>query len=96
MCQIILYSYHINLNERGSFYADVRDAADQTVFEIRAGNELGDDERDIFELGFMRNAYDMSGLTTYLHNLGVIPKDGMVVLECELDLWNDYIRRNEQ
>jgi hypothetical protein len=35
------YTYHINLNERGSFFADVRDASGKTVFAIKAGNESG-------------------------------------------------------
>ncbi|WP_240533969.1 hypothetical protein [Aeromonas veronii] len=40
-----LYGYYINLDERGDFYADVRDADGSTVFEIRAGESLGKTSR---------------------------------------------------
>jgi len=66
------YGYHVNLNERGSFYADVRNAEGVTVFEVRAGNEVGEDESSIFEDGFMSHAEDMDGLTDYLRDLAII------------------------
>lgn len=66
------YQYYINLNERGSFYADVRNQNGNTVFEIKAGNELGPDESSIFEDGFMKNIHDMDGLKAYLVSLGVM------------------------
>lgn len=72
------YFYHINLDERGSFYADVRDGNDKTVFEIKAGDELAEDETSIFEDGFMKNKHDINGLAHYLIDLGVIAKgDGI-------------------
>lgn len=46
-----IYKYFINLDERGSFYADVRNQAGKTVFEIKAGNELAEDESSIFNNG---------------------------------------------
>lgn len=58
------YTYHINLDERGSFEADVRNAFDKTVFEI-SGNE-------IFEEGFMKNKADVTGLTAYLKSIGIL------------------------
>ena len=73
------YTYYINLDERGSFYADVRDQNEKTVFEIRAGNELAEDETSIFEDGYMRDARDVDGLTDYLRDLRVIPKTAVVV-----------------
>jgi len=39
--------YYVNLNERGSFYADVRDESGETVFEVRAGDALDADESDL-------------------------------------------------
>lgn len=63
--------YFINLNERGSFYADVRRDG-KTIYEIWAGNELKEDETSIFEDGFMKNPRDLSGLTEYLNDLGLI------------------------
>lgn len=69
-----ILTYHINLDERGSFSADVR-RKNKTIFEIKAGDELGEDETSIFEDGFMKNKYDMVGLTDYLFDLGVIKFD---------------------
>ena len=48
------YEYHINLNERGYFFADVRDHEGETIFEIHGF--------DIFEDGFMSHEYDLDGL----------------------------------
>lgn len=69
-----ILTYHINLDERGSFSADVRRDG-KTIFEIKAGNELAEDESSIFEDGFMKNKYDMEGLTDYLFEMGVIDKN---------------------
>jgi len=65
------YTYHINLDERGTFFADVRDANDKTVFEIH--------DFDIFEHGFMKHKEDIDGLRKYLVNLGIIsPGDKLI------------------
>jgi len=53
-----IYTYHINLDERGEFYADIRKNDDETVFEIKGSQ--------IFEDGFMKNKKDMVGLKEYL------------------------------
>lgn len=66
------YEYWINLNERGSFYADVRNSSGKTVFEIKAGDELGPDESSIFDDGFMKHIHDMDGLKAYLVQLGIM------------------------
>jgi hypothetical protein len=58
------HTYHINLDERGEFFADVRDENDTTVFEIHGF--------DIFEDGFMADAHDIDGLTAYLQHLNII------------------------
>ena len=68
----IEYTYHINLNERGSFFADVRNSSGKTVFEIKAGDELGEGESSIFEDGFMKNIHDMDGLKQYLIQMGIM------------------------
>ncbi len=60
------YEYFINLDERGEFYADVRDPDGNTVFEIKGF--------DIFKDGFMKNKYDIVGLGDLLHLHGVMPK----------------------
>lgn len=78
--QIPRFEYHINLDERGSFSADVRNAeTGETVFEIKSGNELGEDESSIFEDGFMRDKHDMDGLSSYLTDLGILPAGAELV-----------------
>lgn len=73
------YTYHINLDERGSFYADVRNSSGKTVFEIKAGNEIGPDESSIFDDGFMKHPHDLDGLKQHLVNLGIMsPKTKLV------------------
>lgn len=74
-----IYGYYVNLDERGSFYADVRDAGGKTVFEVRAGNELDDDVSSLVDDGFMRDLRDTQGLTDYLRSMSVIPADAQVL-----------------
>jgi hypothetical protein len=38
-----LYGYYVNLEERGQFYADVRDEKDQTVYEIKNEDDEPED-----------------------------------------------------
>lgn len=85
-----IFGYYINLDERGRFYADVRDEDGETVFEIKAGDLLEDDESDIFQDGFMKNKNDLPGLTEYMKDLGVVPPDARLLsanqFEHELEL----------
>jgi len=81
----LIYGYYINLNERGYFYADVRDADGNTVYEIRDGASLEEDEASIFEDGYMRHVYDLSGLTEHLRTLGVIPQNAEVLMSSEFE-----------
>lgn len=74
-----LYGYSINLDERGDFYADVRNERGETVFEIKAGNSLDEDEASIFEVGYMKHKHDLAGLTDYLRSLNIIPDDAKIV-----------------
>ncbi|MBB3923722.1 hypothetical protein [Xanthomonas arboricola] len=77
-----LFGYYIDLNERGSFIADVRNQKGEAVFEIRAGNELGDGEASIFDDGYMRDKDDLSGLSSYLVELGIIEaEDKLLAME---------------
>lgn len=71
--------YYVNLDERGSFYADVRQADGKTVFEVRAGNELGEDESNPVDDGFMKHLRDVDGLTQYLRSIKVIDQDARVL-----------------
>jgi hypothetical protein len=74
------YAYHINLDERGSFYADVRNQNGNTVFEIKAGNELGENESSIFEDGYMKHKNDIEGLRNHLIELGIMNKNQTLIM----------------
>ena len=52
-----VYRYFINLDERGEFYADVRNVRDRSIFEIKGF--------EIFEDGWMRHKHDLDGLKRY-------------------------------
>ena len=67
-----VYEYYINLDERGSFYADVRNEKGKTIFEIKAGNELEEGDSSIFEDGFMKHPKDIDNLRKYLVSLGIM------------------------
>ena len=67
------FTYHINLDERGEFNADVRDCNDTTVFEFSGGW--------MFEDGFMDNKKDVDGLASYLASIGLIPLDALLSFE---------------
>lgn len=65
------YEYHVNLDERGEFYADVRDAKGCTVFEIHG--------HDIFDDGFMAHGSDVKGLEDYLIALDILKPNDYIV-----------------
>jgi len=67
----MIFSYYINLDERGEFFADVRDHADNTVLEIHGV--------DIFEDGFMSHKYDLDGLRDYMATLGICTRDDNII-----------------
>lgn len=66
------YSYFINLDERGEFYADVRNESDKTVLEIH--------DTWIFEDGFMADKLDMDGLHEYMYDMQMIEPDDCIVI----------------
>lgn len=73
------YFYVIDLDERGSFRAHVEDQAGQTVFEFVSGNELAEDESDLFQDGWMRGKNDIEGLEKYLRDRGIIGRYDQLV-----------------
>lgn len=75
-----ILKYHVNLNERGSFYADVRNESGETVYEVRGGNELAEDETDLVTDGFMRDLMDTRSLTDYLRDMAVIGPDDHIII----------------
>ena len=67
----MIYTYHINLDERGEFYADVRDHAENTIYEIRGF--------DIFEDGYMSDKSDLNGLRSMLVDFGMMNNHDNIV-----------------
>lgn len=68
-----IYVYVVNLDERGDFYADVRNArTGETVHEVRS-----DEEGKVWEIddGFMKHKDDLEGLKKYLLDLKMIEND---------------------
>jgi hypothetical protein len=82
-----MYGYYINLDERGSFYADVRDADGETVLEIH--NDEEDGTIGLVEAGYMRHARDLDGLRTYMIDVLGYPASievlDMATFEARLD-----------
>jgi len=75
------FAYHINLDERGTFYADVRDERNQTVYEIKIDDADPDWDSwnaSIFADGFMRDKRDLDGLKDHLVELGIIDEDDVL------------------
>jgi|GEM_PF-3343887 len=86
-----IFGYYINKNERGEFYADVRNEDGETVYEIRSDEETG--EVPEVEDGHMRNERDIQGLEWMLKKSRVIPSNGELYtsrdFESELDADED-------
>lgn len=79
------FGYYINLDERGSFFADVRDDAGETIFEIRCEG----DDFWIFEDGWMESKLDVDGLADYMVDLGLITRGSTVLLSHEFEARNE-------
>ena len=62
-----VYRYFINLDERGCFFADVRNMRDSSIFEIKGF--------EIFEDGWMQHRSDLAGLKRYLIHLGLMTRE---------------------
>ena len=71
----------IDLDERGSFLAHVENKNGKAVFNIKAGNELKEDESSIFEDGWMKHKEDIDGLEKYLKQLRIIRQDDWVTMD---------------
>jgi hypothetical protein len=74
-----IYTYHINLDERGDFSADVRRGGcnGPTVYEIHGF--------DVFEDGFMNQKNDIAGLQEHLYGLGIFGKEDRIGTEEEAE-----------
>lgn len=64
------HEYYINLDERGEFYADVRDMQGNTVFEWHGFDMFGNE---------MKDKNDIEGLQQYLIDDCIIPADSVLI-----------------
>lgn len=78
------FGYYINLDERGSFDADLRDMDDKSLMTV--SNEEQDEDGNVVqgeiglvEAGYMKHGRDIDGLASYAIQMGIIPA-GSVVL----------------
>jgi hypothetical protein len=74
------FTYHIDLNERGSFQAHVEDYSGNVVFEF-SNADSEDGTLSLVEDGYMRHIEDVSGLEKYLISLGILPKNASLKKE---------------
>lgn len=75
------YGYYVNLDERGSFYADVRGIDGKTILEVRAEGR----DPDLVEDGFMSDRHDASGLEEHLRDLQVIGENDRILPSVEFE-----------
>lgn len=71
-----IYGYCVNLEERGEFFADLRNAQCESIWEIRVGPD--EDIEDVSG-GYMLYGRDVAGLERWLKDLKVI-EPGAVVM----------------
>lgn len=77
-----VFGYYVNLDERGSFYADVRDIRDNTIYEVRS------DDGSVWEVeaGFMSDPHDLEGLAGYLAEMSIIAKGDEILSSDEFEV----------
>lgn len=78
------FGYYINLDERGSFDADLRDMDDNSLMTVSNEEQDGEGndvqgEIGLVEAGYMKHGRDIDGLASYAIQMGIIPA-GSVVL----------------
>jgi hypothetical protein len=72
------FGYFVNLNERGSFNADLRDADDNSLMTV-SNDESEDGAIALVEDGYMKHGEDLSGLAAYAIQMGIIPAGSSVL-----------------
>lgn len=75
-----IYGYYINLDERGEFYADVRNLSGSSIFELHTETVA-----EAIEGGFMRSKTDISGLKDYLKGTCLIEKDAELLASSDFE-----------
>lgn len=70
----MMYEYHVNLDERGEFCADLRNEDGKTVWEIHT-----DDLAELIEDGFIKHGRDLDGILEYCVMHGIIKAHDVIV-----------------
>lgn len=78
-----VFGFYVNLDERGEFSADVRDVNENSIYEIEF--PCADDEMSLIEAGYMKNPRDISGLTDYLRQVGMIGSEDRILESREFE-----------
>lgn len=75
-----LFGYYINLDERGEFYADVRNSAGETICEFHT-----QDARELIEDGLIKNIRDPHEVGRHLISTGVLPSGSELLSSVEFE-----------
>jgi hypothetical protein len=77
------YFYFINLDERGEFYADVRDDEENTIIEfgdaIRAETSNMHSMPELIQEGYVKHGTDLKSIEKYLKDLGLFRSNDTLV-----------------
>lgn len=74
-----IFCYYIRKDACNDFIADVLNFEGESVFEVRDGISLHGEESIPLNYGFMRDKYDISGLSDYLRDRKVIPNHARIL-----------------
>jgi sulfur relay (sulfurtransferase) DsrC/TusE family protein len=67
-----IFEYYINLDERGEFYADIRDKSEKSVVEI-------DTDYAHFLSDERVNLKNVTQIRDYFRSIGLLPNDAILV-----------------
>jgi hypothetical protein len=74
----MMLEYYVNLDERGSFYADLRRADDGvSIWEVRE-----DYLAELIQDGYVRHGRDLDGLVDYWVETNIIKSNDVVTNGC--------------
>jgi hypothetical protein len=72
-----IYNYVVDLDERGVYKCHVENSNGKTIWQASTEDEEDGEFWPVRD-GFMKNGRDMSGLTKYLSEMGIIGKNGRI------------------
>lgn len=87
------FGYYINLDERGVFHADIRDADGTSLMTItnesfdEDGAHDGYGEIELVETGYMKHGNDLEGLCEYAVAMKIIPSGSRILDMSSFESW---------